>query len=52
MDKLEDTVKKRKFIQYEWNRNNDKKPISIDKDALAVKALSLMNEKNNFTLCS
>ena len=28
-----------------------KKPISIDKDALAVKALSLMNEKKITSLC-
>ena len=28
-----------------------KKPISIDKDSLAVKALSIMNEKKITSLC-
>jgi arabinose-5-phosphate isomerase len=32
-------------------KNNDKKPISIDKDALAAKALALMNSKKITSLC-
>ena len=51
MEKLDDLTKKKFIFHHEVKDVMTKNPVSIDKNALAAKALSLMNSRKITSLC-